>query len=131
MQIRHYTLELFLRHTFRLARGDSDSRRVLVVEIESDGIVGRGEAAPIAHYGQDAESAARAGSSLPVDGKASPPFPGNVATSVFATCREFFAALLRALIDAMLEISLAILILRLRREDWHRRCQSLIYLLLK
>jgi L-alanine-DL-glutamate epimerase-like enolase superfamily enzyme len=60
IKLRHHTVELQLRHTFRLARGDSNSRRVLVVEIEHDGLVGRGEAAPIARYGQDAESAARA-----------------------------------------------------------------------
>ena len=60
IQLRQHAIELQLRHTFRLARGDSDSRRVLVVEIEHDGLVGRGEAAPIARYGQDAASAARA-----------------------------------------------------------------------
>lgn len=60
IRLRHHVVELQLRHTFRLARGDSDSRRVVVVEIEHDGLVGRGEAAPIARYGQDAESAARA-----------------------------------------------------------------------
>ena len=60
LQLRHRDYVLQLRHTFRLARGDSDSRRVLMVEIEHDGLVGRGEAAPIARYGQDADSAARA-----------------------------------------------------------------------
>ena len=60
IQLHHRTLELQLRHTFRLARGDSDSRRVLMVEIEHEGLIGRGEAAPIARYGQDASSAARA-----------------------------------------------------------------------
>lgn len=60
MQLRHHAMELQLRHTFRLARGDSDFRRVLIVEIEHEGLTGRGEAAPIARYGQDAESAARA-----------------------------------------------------------------------
>jgi len=60
IEIRHHEIELTLRHTFRLARGDSDTRRVLVVEIEHDGLVGRGEAAPIARYGQDVASAARA-----------------------------------------------------------------------
>jgi L-alanine-DL-glutamate epimerase-like enolase superfamily enzyme len=58
--LRHHDFVLELRHTFRLARGDSDSRRVLMVEIEHDGLIGRGEAAPIARYGQDAASAARA-----------------------------------------------------------------------
>ncbi len=60
LQLRHRDYVLQLRHTFRLARGDSDSRRVLMVEIEHDGLVGRGEAAPIARYGQDVDSAARA-----------------------------------------------------------------------
>jgi len=60
IQLRHRDFVLELRHTFRLARGDSDTRRVLMVEIEHDGLVGRGEAAPIARYGQDAASAALA-----------------------------------------------------------------------
>lgn len=60
LSLRHHEYTLELRHTFRLARGDSDSRRVLMVEIEHEGLVGRGEAAPIARYHQDAASAARA-----------------------------------------------------------------------
>ena len=57
IQLRHHDYVLELRHTFRLARGDSDTRRVLMVEIEHDGLIGRGEAAPIARYGQDTASA--------------------------------------------------------------------------
>lgn len=64
IHLQHRTIDLQLRHTFRLARGDSDSRRVLIVEIEADGLVGRGEAAPIARYGQDAVSAARAAETM-------------------------------------------------------------------
>jgi L-alanine-DL-glutamate epimerase-like enolase superfamily enzyme len=64
IQLRHHDYTLALRHTFRLARGDSDTRRVLMVEIEHDGLVGRGEAAPIARYGQDADSAARAAEAM-------------------------------------------------------------------
>jgi L-alanine-DL-glutamate epimerase-like enolase superfamily enzyme len=64
IHLHHHTVDLQLRHTFRLARGDSDSRRVLVVELEADGLVGRGEAAPIARYGQDAVSAARAAETM-------------------------------------------------------------------
>jgi len=60
IRLRHHTVDLRLRHTFRLARGASISRRVLIVEIEDDGLVGCGEAAPIARYGQNAASAARA-----------------------------------------------------------------------
>jgi L-alanine-DL-glutamate epimerase-like enolase superfamily enzyme len=67
IQLRHHTIDLELRHTFRLARGDSDSRRVVIVEIEHEGIVGRGEAAPIARYAQDAASAARAAEKMATD----------------------------------------------------------------
>ena len=58
--VRHSPLDLRLRHTFRLARGASDGRRNLMVEIEHDGVVGLGEAAPLTHYDQDWQSAARA-----------------------------------------------------------------------
>lgn len=60
LELRHHFLDLRLRHTFRLARGATDGRRNVIVELEHDGLVGLGEAAPIARYGQDAESAARA-----------------------------------------------------------------------
>ncbi len=60
IELRHQPMELRLRHTFRLARGDSDARQNLVVELEHEGLVGLGEAAPIARYGQDQASAARA-----------------------------------------------------------------------
>ncbi len=58
--VRHRPFELRLRHTFRLSRGASDTRRNLLLEIEDGGHVGLGEAAPIARYAQDADSAARA-----------------------------------------------------------------------
>jgi L-alanine-DL-glutamate epimerase-like enolase superfamily enzyme len=58
--LRHRRQELQLRHTFRLARGSSDVRQTLVVEVEHEGLVGLGEAAPIERYGQDCDSAARA-----------------------------------------------------------------------
>lgn len=60
ISLRHHRLELRLRHTFRLARGASDSRRNLLIELEHEGLVGLGEAAPIERYGQDWRSAARA-----------------------------------------------------------------------
>ncbi len=60
IKLCHRQVELHLRHTFRLARGATDSRRNLIVELEHDGLVGLGEAAPIARYDQDADSAARA-----------------------------------------------------------------------
>lgn len=60
IRLRHFQQQLELTHTFRLARGASDTRQSLVVELEHEGLVGLGEAAPIARYGQDCESAAAA-----------------------------------------------------------------------
>lgn len=53
-----YTVEL--RHTFRLSRGATDTRHNVLIEIEHDGIVGLGEAAPIPRYHQSPESAMKA-----------------------------------------------------------------------
>jgi len=53
-------LDLRLRHTFRIARGASDERHNLLVELEQEGRLGRGEAAPILRYHEDRDSAARA-----------------------------------------------------------------------
>src|SRR5687768_15662066 len=58
--IRHRTLDLRLRHIFRIARGGSATRTNVVLEAEEDGHLGRGEAAPILRYGQNAETAGRA-----------------------------------------------------------------------
>ena len=58
--LRHRRLDLELRHTFRLARGASDRRSNLIVELRDGDLTGLGEAAPLAHYGQDWRSAARA-----------------------------------------------------------------------
>jgi len=58
VSIRHRRYQLELRHTFRLARGASDVRHNLMIELEHDGLVGLGEAAPIERYGQDWRSSA-------------------------------------------------------------------------
>jgi L-alanine-DL-glutamate epimerase-like enolase superfamily enzyme len=60
MNLRHRPLDLKLRHTFRIARGASDVRQNVLVELEDDGRIGRGEAAPIKRFGEDQASAARA-----------------------------------------------------------------------
>lgn len=60
IHLRHHQQELELAHTFRLARGASDVRQTLVVELDYEGVVGLGEAAPIERYGQDCDSVARA-----------------------------------------------------------------------
>ena len=62
--LRHYRQELELTHTFRLARGASDVRQTLVLELEEEGLVGLGEAAPIDRYDQDCASAARAAEAM-------------------------------------------------------------------
>lgn len=58
--VRCRRVELRLRHTFRIARGASDVRRNVVVEVEHEGRVGLGEAAPILRYGEDQDTALRA-----------------------------------------------------------------------
>ena len=60
ISIRHRTLDLRLRHVFRIARGGSATRTNVLLEAEHDGHVGLGEAAPILRYGQNAETAGRA-----------------------------------------------------------------------
>ncbi len=60
MKLRTTPIDLQLRHTFRLSRGASDVRHNLVVELEHEGLIGLGEAAPIARYHQTRESAAAA-----------------------------------------------------------------------
>jgi L-alanine-DL-glutamate epimerase-like enolase superfamily enzyme len=52
--------ELVLRTPFRLSRGDSTTRRNVVCTVEHAGSFGRGEAAPIARYREDADSASAA-----------------------------------------------------------------------
>ena len=59
-RLRHHTIDLHLRHTFRIARGASDTRRNVIVELEAEGHTGLGEAAPIRRSHEDPESAAAA-----------------------------------------------------------------------
>ena len=54
------TIELKLQTPFRLSRGTSSVRRNVIFEIGQDGLVGRGEAAPIPRYGESAASATAA-----------------------------------------------------------------------
>ncbi len=58
-----YTLQL--RHTFRISRAASDTARNVYVALETQGIVGYGEAAPIARYGENAEETLRILRELP------------------------------------------------------------------
>ena len=45
--------------TFAIARSSADAFERVILELEEDGFVGRGEAAPTRYYGQDAEGVAR------------------------------------------------------------------------
>jgi L-alanine-DL-glutamate epimerase-like enolase superfamily enzyme len=49
-------IELQLRHPFTIARGTSIVDPVVIVELEHEGIVGLGEAAPSSRYGESIES---------------------------------------------------------------------------
>jgi len=60
LEVRHRPLDVRLRHVFRIARGASDVRHNLLLEVEHDGRAGLGEAAPIRRYGEDRQSAAAA-----------------------------------------------------------------------
>jgi L-alanine-DL-glutamate epimerase-like enolase superfamily enzyme len=60
ISVRHRPLDLRLRHVFRIARGGSTMRTNVLVEVEHDGHVGLGEAAPIKRYGQSVETAEKA-----------------------------------------------------------------------
>jgi L-alanine-DL-glutamate epimerase-like enolase superfamily enzyme len=56
LSYREYVLRL--RHTFTIARGSVETKQVLIVTLEHDGIVGYGEAAPSSRYGETIETAA-------------------------------------------------------------------------
>jgi len=55
LSARIATLEL--AETFVISRSAQDTADVVYVELDHDGVTGYGEATPIAHYGQSAESA--------------------------------------------------------------------------
>jgi L-Ala-D/L-Glu epimerase len=58
MNISHRRYDLRLKHTFTIARGARDISPVVLIELEHGGIVGYGEAAPSARYGESPESVA-------------------------------------------------------------------------
>lgn len=57
MDVQGEIVRLRLAETFVIARESQDVAEVVQVEIAHDGVVGRGEAAPIARYGESPESA--------------------------------------------------------------------------
>jgi L-alanine-DL-glutamate epimerase-like enolase superfamily enzyme len=56
MKLTYRRFDLRLKHTFRIARGSSDIDPVILVELEHEGIVGYGEAAPSGRYGESADT---------------------------------------------------------------------------
>ncbi len=58
MQLKFWREHLRLANTWTIARGSSDVVEVVLVQLEQDGIVGLGEASPIARYAESADSVA-------------------------------------------------------------------------
>jgi L-Ala-D/L-Glu epimerase len=57
MEVRAEIVRLHLAETFRISRETQDWADVVQVEVRHDGLVGKGEAAPIERYDESAESA--------------------------------------------------------------------------
>jgi L-Ala-D/L-Glu epimerase len=57
VELRASIVTLRLAERFGIARGSRTEQRVVSVEVEADGTIGRGEAAPIYYRGETAESA--------------------------------------------------------------------------
>jgi L-Ala-D/L-Glu epimerase len=57
VELRATTTSLALAEEFGIARGSRTSQSVVQLELEHDGIVGRGEAAPVYYRGESVESA--------------------------------------------------------------------------
>jgi L-alanine-DL-glutamate epimerase-like enolase superfamily enzyme len=53
--VRASTHVLTLRETFQIARGAADEETVVAVELERDGVLARGEGAPVDYWGETAE----------------------------------------------------------------------------
>lgn len=56
MKITYRHIDLRLRHTFRISRSARDVEPCIILELEHDGIVGFGEAAPSDRYGETSET---------------------------------------------------------------------------
>ena len=60
METRVRTVTVRTERTFAIARSSADAFERVIFELEEDGFVGRGEAAPTRYYGQDARGVADA-----------------------------------------------------------------------
>jgi len=52
MRLRYHPIDLQLQHTFTISRSSKNISESVIVELEQDGIVGIGEAAPSERYGE-------------------------------------------------------------------------------
>jgi len=60
LQKRVRTITVHTERTFAIARSSADTFERVILELDEDGVTGRGEAAPTRYYGQDAEGVAEA-----------------------------------------------------------------------
>ena len=56
MKLSFSPFDLALKHTFTISRSSRDTQPIVLVELEHEGIVGYGEAAPSGRYGENAET---------------------------------------------------------------------------
>lgn len=56
MKLTFRRYDLRLKHTFTIARGGRNVSPVVIVQVEHDGVIGYGEAAPSARYGETPET---------------------------------------------------------------------------
>lgn len=72
MKLSWSTYDLKLRHTFTIARSSRDVSPVVIVELEHEGIVGYGEAAPTRRYGETVDTVSQFLKSLDLGDFSSP-----------------------------------------------------------
>jgi L-Ala-D/L-Glu epimerase len=60
LEPRVRTVTVHTERTFAIARGSADAFERVIIELEADGLTGRGEAAPMDYRGRDAEGVAEA-----------------------------------------------------------------------
>jgi L-alanine-DL-glutamate epimerase-like enolase superfamily enzyme len=58
MKLSFHRYDLRLKHTFTTARGGRDVSPIVILELEHDGVIGYGESAPIARYGESVDTVA-------------------------------------------------------------------------
>ena len=67
MELRAEIITVRPERTFTIARSSTDEFGRVILELEEDGFVGRGESAPTGYYGESAETAQEALESATMD----------------------------------------------------------------